>query len=139
MKKRFSLITAAVFSICLVTFFSAGEIISKVQFADAKIIVIPPVIKAPGRQSKPVTPTRQRNMSFDNIADAKIIVIPPVIKAPGRQSKPVTPTRQRNMSFDNIADAKIVVIAPSIRQTGKKTKTIVPAKRTAAVVNEAIA
>jgi len=94
MKKRFSLIAAAVFSICLVTFFSAGEKISKVQFADAKIIVIPPVIKAPGKQSKPVTPTRRRNMSFDNIADAKIVVIAPSIRQTGKKTKTIVPAKR---------------------------------------------
>jgi hypothetical protein len=60
MKKRLSLTVAVVLSICLLSYFNAGEK-SNIQYAaDIPIIICPPV-KVSGKKTKPATlPTKKR-------------------------------------------------------------------------------
>jgi hypothetical protein len=67
MKKRLSFIVAVVFSICLLSYFNAGEkssiqyAKSNIQYADLFVIIIGPPVKTSGKKTKPViSPTKKR-------------------------------------------------------------------------------
>lgn len=62
MKKRFSLIAVAIFSICLLSFFNLSEKRS-IQYADKAIIVIPPITKISGKKTKTVIPPTKKRVS----------------------------------------------------------------------------